>query len=386
MIKNLGIYIHIPYCERKCNYCSFLSFSPNNQQIDHEEYVDNLIKEIEYRSQWLPEKFIVNSIYIGGGTPSCIDERYIKKIVDKLYEKFTISNDVEVTIEVNPHSVIKSKLQFYYNIGVNRLSIGVQSLHDNELEIMGRLHNRSTALSTIRSAKEACFTNISADIIFGVPEQTKDSLIKTVKELIATGINHISAYSLQIEDNTQFYNDYKYEKYAFHDERFIDEEFYLLSKFLEENGYIQYEISNYSKNNTYSRHNLKYWNYEDFIGFGIGASSFLSGYRYKNDTDIYSWIASINYTKEKNYFNKLKKEDIDDAISIYTFTALRKNEGINLKEFEKMFNVKFWEHYQDKLDFIKEQIENGYLLMDKDVLRLTQEGIIKSNSIMCEFV
>lgn len=290
----LGIYIHIPFCERKCNYCAFSSFVGGDKEKDR--YISSLLSEIETFdlkkfefnsslscvSREKTTSSAVDTIYIGGGTPSLLTIEDLTKILNKIKEKFKISSNPEITIECNPNSLTYEKACGYKNLGINRVSLGVQSLDDEELKFIGRLHNSSQVFDAIDMVKEAGIKNISCDMIIGLQNQTPETFKNQLEMLIKKDIKHISTYMLQIEDGTPL------AKFALHNADFLPSEdenafvYKQASAFLEEHGFKRYEVSNFAKPSYESRHNLKYWTGENYIGFGLAAHSYIDGIRYAN--------------------------------------------------------------------------------------------------------
>ena len=299
--QELELYIHIPFCVKKCNYCDFLSFT--SEPFTRELYTNALCSEIEYKGRKLNDR-IVTSIYIGGGTPSVLETKYISKIVDVINDTFTINEEAEFTIECNPGTVSRESLNVYKMLGINRLSFGVQSSNDDELKLLGRIHDYSSFINSLDYALRAGFINISADIMYGLPHQTIKTLRKTLSDVSRFNLKHLSVYSLIIEENTPFYNEY-YDDYVMQSngnltsflpsEDELSEMTDFVHAYLNNRGYKQYEISNYAKKGYECRHNIGYWKRKEYLGVGLGAASLLDEVRYKNITDIISGKAS-NHT------------------------------------------------------------------------------------------
>lgn len=365
----IGIYVHIPFCVRKCAYCDFLSFSADSKM--HNAYVNSLCKQIGASD----DNRRVASIYIGGGTPSVLEVGLIKQILCKLNDRFMILPEAEITIEVNPKTVSARSLKEYRIMGINRLSIGLQSANDDELKLLGRIHSFEDFLNCFWDARRAGFENINVDIMTALPKQTQDKLINTLDKVIDLGPEHVSAYSLILEEGTPFY-----ERYAECSVMSEDEErnlYYLCRDILRDAGYMQYEISNFAKEGYYSRHNTAYWTRRDYIGFGLGASSLINNHRLKNETDINKYL--------KDPFNRC--EDIllnkNSKMEEFMFLGLRRLNGIDTSEFEDEFGAKFDDIYGNA---IKKLINEGLLRKINNQVFLTDKGIDYGNYVFSSFL
>ena len=406
MKKTLGLYIHIPFCERKCNYCGFLSFvmKENNdnyfklgenddivgETASVKDYFDNLLKEIDNRGEYLRDKYVVDTIFIGGGTPSAVDEEYIEKLLKKIKLHYDVHEDVEITIEANPNSLTEKKIVSYKNAGINRISIGVQSFDDDELRMLGRLHNEEMAIDKINLCRKLGIENLSVDLIFDLPDQKFESWHRTLIKAISLGVDHISAYSLQIEEGTKFYREVKMGSLSTADDEKLRKFYDLAVNELTDAGYDHYEISNFSKIGKESGHNIKYWKYEEYLGIGIGASSYILNKRWENPKvySDYGKYSNLDLEDFDMWLDGVKENSEEEEMGIFIFTALRMKEGVNLREFKKIFGKSFREVYPDKLDYIKKEAEKGNCILDCSEKRLflTENGFLKSNDIMCEFV
>lgn len=293
MKKDIGIYIHIPFCKQKCYYCDFVSFA--NKEELFKEYVEAVIKEIEAKNI---QKYSIKTIYIGGGTPSILDSKYIGKILEKL--KPNIKENAEITIEINPGTVTKQKLEDYITFGINRISIGLQSSSNRLLKQIGRIHTFEEFLNAYNTAKQVGFKNINVDLMLGLPNQSLETLKKTVEEVTKLAPNHISIYSLILEEGTKLEEMVKNKELEMIDEDLERRMYWETKKMLEEKGYIHYEISNFAKPKYESRHNLDCWNGQEYIGIGASAHSYLEKTRYSNIEDIEKYIENINLGKVGN--------------------------------------------------------------------------------------
>lgn len=377
MTNNLGLYIHIPFCERKCNYCDFNSQRANKDTIN--EYVESLIIEIK-RVSPLYKDYKIDTIFIGGGTPSILDEENISNIVDTLKGSFNISENVEFTIECNPNSTTIEKLKTYKELGINRLSFGAQSFVDNELKILGRLHKENQIYKVMDFAKNIGFKNINLDLMLGIPEQNKNSFEYSLNQALSLYIQHLSVYSLIIEENTNFYKWYHDDKLNLPNEETEREFYYLLREKLKDNGYLQYEISNFSKPGYESIHNLKYWSGEDYLGLGLGSHSKIQNTRFENVSNLDNYISSIKNNKD-TIINKIQLSKID-LINEYIFMGLRKTKGINYLDLNNKFKIDFIKDYKSEID---KNLKNGYINIKDDYIFLTEKGMDFSNLVELDF-
>ena len=378
-MKPLELYLHIPFCISKCKYCDFLS-APSEFQ-ERQDYVESLCRDIRsYRN--LAEAYVVVSIFLGGGTPSVLTPAQIKDIFKSIKETFQLSGEAEITIEMNPGTVDKEKLRTYREVGINRLSIGLQSALDEELKKLGRIHTFEEFLDTYKLAREAGFHNINIDLMSAIPGQTVESYEHTLRTVAEIKPEHISAYSLIIEEGTPFYESEEIHKKIPNEE--ADREMYQFTKeILAENGYDRYEISNYALKGKECIHNLGYWSGIPYIGFGLGASSYFEGTRFSNERNL-------EHYKKEPYVPFMMREDYTvlsqkDKIEEFMFLGLRKRAGISKKEFRECFHKNIMDVYgeviskYEKIDLL-EWIKNG------EMLRLTDAGIDVSDYIFCDFM
>ena len=303
--KNIGVYIHIPFCKKKCEYCDFKSYAGK------ESIIDDYIKWLKYEIKDVGEEnkldyenkrdqlFIVKTIYIGGGTPSAIDSKYILQILDTVKENYTIADDVEITIEINPGTINKEKMSDYKNSGINRLSIGLQETHDNLLKAIGRIHSFEDFLNTYHLAREQEFKNINVDLMLGLPHQSIRDLEESLDTIINLNPEHISVYSLIIEEETPFYEKLMNNQLTLPTDEIERQMYWLTKKKLENAGYIHYEISNFAKKGYESKHNLSCWNQEEYIGFGVAAHSYTNNVRYSNIDSIEKYISNYKNGNEE---------------------------------------------------------------------------------------
>lgn len=351
-------YIHIPFCKQKCLYCDFNSYSNYESWI--EKYIEALIIEIK--------RYSINELYttyIGGGTPSYIDEKYITSILSVL------PKSVETTIEINPGTITFEKLKSYKDAGINRVSLGLQVADDEILKIIGRIHNLSDFEEAYRLVRKVGFENVNVDLMFGLPTQTFQSFKNSVEYLINLKPEHISAYSLIL------HNDIFKNLPSDEEER---EMYHFLVERLKEEGYIHYEISNFALPSYESKHNLSYWNQREYYGIGAGASSFLKGKRYTNVKDIAKYIQLINDNKDVKVLEEVLSDE--DKLNEYMILGLRLIDGIIIKETNKIFNVDILQKYKKSLDKLKLL---GLIKID-DNITLTQKGLDLANVVWEEFI
>ena len=377
--KSLGIYIHIPFCVQKCLYCDFVS-GPASDEIKR-NYVNYLLKEIEaciYGNKSGSE-YIVDTIFIGGGTPSVLDAERIEEILCKLKEKFAISNDCECTIEVNPGTVDFTKLEKYREAGINRLSIGLQSCNDNELKILGRIHNFKDFEDMFQSARTAGFDNINVDLMSSIPEQTEESFTRSLKQVINLSPEHISVYSLIVEEGTPFYE----MDLNLPDEDTERQIYYKTGEILKEHGYGQYEISNYAKPGKECKHNICYWQCDEYIGFGVAAASYFNGVRWKNTEDINFYIKYMQGEQRDDFYSEKDILTPEEQCAEFMFMGLRMNQGVSAEEFYKRFGITPDEKYGE---IIEKHIQNGLLVKEENYIRLTDKGRDVCNFVMADFL
>lgn len=323
----IGLYIHIPFCKSKCYYCDFLSFSDKNNL--KEKYIYCLEKEIEHYAtenkilyeHKLEKKFMVKTIYIGGGTPSVVDEIYIANIIKKIKKNFELSKDIEITIEVNPGTVTKEKLSTYNEIGINRLSIGLQAVQDELLKKIGRVHTYSQFEETYKAARQVGFKNINVDLMIGLPDQRVKDVEKSLKTVLSLKPEHLSVYSLILEEGTNLYQKVETGEIEMISDANEREMYWYVRNTLEKYNYIQYEISNYAKPGFESKHNMDCWNQKEYLGFGVGASSFLDNNRYSNLNNIEEYIKNV----EKGLYNKnlILEEKLNEESKMKEYMMLR---------------------------------------------------------------
>lgn len=380
--KNLGIYIHIPFCIRKCAYCDFLSFA--SEENTRKGYIQSLIAEIR---QWEDvERWHITSIFIGGGTPSVLKKEETAGILEAVYNKFQVDDDAEITTEANPGTLTKDKLYAYREQGINRLSLGLQSVHDQELKLLGRIHTYEDFLKGFHMAREAGFSNINVDLMSALPGQTVDSWRESLTKILRLKAEHVSAYSLIIEEGTLFF-----EKYA-EDARLRDlgedcrilptEEdersmYYETRRLTGEYGLEQYEISNYAKPGYECRHNQAYWLRQDYLGFGLGASSLIDNVRFRNTADLKQYSQGIFEKEEREVLSV--QEQMEETM----FLGLRMKDGVSMEAFEKVFHTPFSAVYGKTILDLKNE---GLVQTEDKRLFLTEKGFDLSNYTLAQFL
>ena len=369
----LELYVHIPFCVRKCQYCDFLS-GPSDEETK-DRYIEALLKEI--RAAEHTEDYEIVSVFIGGGTPSALKAEAIASIMRTLQEQFFFCEDAEVTIEANPGTVDLEKLTIYRNVGINRLSLGLQSTDAEELKLLGRIHSYEEFLKSYEWAREAGFSNINIDLMFAIPGQTGEAWRQHLYQVAELNPEHISAYSLIIEEGTPFAE----QNLDLPDEDTEYQMYEDTAEILERYGYRQYEISNYAKQGYMCRHNAGYWQRREYLGFGLGASSLYRGMRFSNTRRMQE------YLKESRNPDQIRKDvtvlSRNERIEEFMFLGLRMTEGISEKKFEENFDVRLMDVYGD---ILQKYEETGFMEHIETKWRLTRKGIHVSNHIMADFL
>lgn len=381
MKKTLELYIHIPFCVRKCKYCDFLS-EPQDEWT-REQYVEALVREIDAH-RCKRETHEVSTIFVGGGTPSVLTASQMKQIFDAVGKSFCIRKDAEITLEANPGTVSEEKLRMYRECGINRLSFGLQSANNEELRLLGRIHTYEEFEENFRLARKYGFDNINVDLISAIPRQTMESFEETLSTVISLKPEHISSYSLIIEEETPFFEMYG-EGGPFEEELPEEEEerrmYYRTDELLTAAGYHRYEISNYAKPGKECRHNLGYWDRVDYLGLGLGSASLMNHRRFRNTEDL------RYYMRQSAFIESLQKEQneltLQEEMEEFMFLGLRKMEGIS----EDDFRVNFKQHIEDVYGKqIEKLVREGLLSHHGGRIFLTKQGIDVSNYVFAEFL
>ena len=374
-MKELGIYVHIPFCKRKCAYCDFISFSGKARLI--EKYVEALKREIN-KCKIGKEDYMVKTIYFGGGTPSFIESKYIVEILEAIKEKFNISKNAEITIEINPGTVTEEKLKDYYEVGINRISFGLQSTNSQLLKLVGRIHSYSSFLEGYNLAKKTGFKNINVDLMIGLPVQTLKDVQKDLSRIIELNPEHVSVYSLIVEEGTRIEEKIKNKELYLPSEKLERKMYWEVKKKLEEAGYIHYEISNFAKAGYESKHNLSCWNQEEYLGFGLAAHSYFNNVRYSNTDDFeeyFDWPENSKIIHERQTDEDKQKE--------FMLLGLRKIEGVAISDFKNKFIENPIYLYRETLNKL---VTQGLIEVDIDSIKLTNRGIDLANLVWEELV
>lgn len=397
MNREIGIYIHIPFCLKKCNYCDFISYE--NKLDIQEKYINNLKQEI-YSQRDIIKNSNVTTIYIGGGTPSIIESKYILEIIEYLKNYIDRSNfeNIETTIEVNPGTVTEQKLKDYHDIGINRLSIGLQAVQDELLKMLGRIHNYEQFLETYNMAKKVGFKNINVDLMIGLPEQSIGDVKESIDKILELKPEHVSVYSLIVEDGTKISKLIENEVYSLPDEELERMEYSYVKNKLELAGYEHYEISNFAKEGYYSKHNLNCWKQMEYLGFGVSAHSYYENIRFSNTEDLNTYInASFQDFEDfnfKNLYNKIESDknklkiiqeiqNIEDKKKEYMLLGLRTLKGVSISEFKQKFGENPIYLFRKELEKL---VNEDLLRVDLDNIMLTRKGLDLANIVWEEFV
>lgn len=373
-MKEMSLYIHIPFCKQKCLYCDFPSYAGKESLIN--EYIRALNEEILRKCS----KYKIASIFVGGGTPSYLNEINLESLL-KTINLLDFKDEFEFTIECNPGTLNEEKLALMKNYNVNRISMGLQTTNDNILKEIGRIHSFEEFKKNYNQARKAGFKNINVDLMFGLPNQNMKDWKVSLEDVMSLEPDHISAYSLIIEEGTCFYNLYNNDKLNIPNEE-EERSMYLFTKgFLKDYGYNQYEISNYAKANKECFHNKVYWKCNEYLGLGVSASSFVDEKRFKNIDDIKIYIEKINNNEDVT--EEIHVNNINDDMEEFMFMGLRMIDGINLKIFKKRFGKDVFDIYDE---VIKNNIKKGLLVVDSEKLYLSEKGIELSNYVMSDFI
>lgn len=374
--KEAQVYLHIPFCVRKCAYCDFLSYPAGEDEIA--VYIRSLLKEIAASAGESKGKHI-RSVFFGGGTPSILSAETIEDILNMVFRCFSVKPDAEITLECNPGTTDRKKLLAIRSAGVNRLSVGAQSLNDELLRTIGRIHDKAAIIRTVEDARTAGFDNVSIDLISALPGQTRKDWTDTLQEAASLSPEHISAYSLILEEGTPLYE--RRSSFGFPDEEEERAMYYDTADILSKHGFLQYEISNYAKPGFSCIHNIGYWTGFDYMGLGLGASSFMDGVRYKNTEDPKEYIRFCEEPKEQR--KEVEKLSLTDQMAEFVILGLRMTQGISTVEFESRFGIAIENAYPG---VVKKYTGLGMLKTENERLMFTREGVSVSNTVMAEFI
>lgn len=383
MDKNeIGVYIHIPFCMKKCFYCDFVSYANNEDMI--EKYIKALEKEIKIKAE--ENKLLkINTIYIGGGTPSFIDSKHIVYIINAIKESFNVKENAEITIEVNPGTVTKNKLEDYIKCGINRISIGLQTTNNELLKQIGRIHTYEQFLETYNLIRMVGFNNINVDLMLALPNQTIKDLEDSLNKVIMLKPEHISVYSLILEEKTKLYDLVESGKLELLDESIERNMYWKVKNILEQNGYKHYEISNFAKQGYESKHNLNCWNQEEYLGMGVAAHSYLNNKRYSNTENLEQYINKL--LDEEGIKNDIvtvhEEQTLEDKQKEYMLLGLRKIEGIKISDFKNKFVQNPIYIFRKELDKL---VKEDLIQVEDNNIKLTKKGLDLANLVFEEFV
>lgn len=374
---NTALYIHIPFCDHKCIYCDFYSIITSDN-------VDNFLRtlkiEIDYYAKNYSSDRIITSMFFGGGTPSLMSAEYIDEIIRYTKQKFKFDENTEITLETNPGTVNKEKLFAFRNYGINRLSIGIQSFDDDDLKFLTRIHDKLTAISTVYNAVEAGFENISIDLIFNLPGQTKEKWEENLKQAVSLPIKHLSAYSLILEKGTILNKLVLDGKVKIQDEDYDADLYELTIEFLNNNGFLQYEVSNFAKLGYECIHNKAYWHHQDYIGLGPSAHSFIQNKRWWNYSSLKKYISEVELKQNAMMnFETLNHNQLQDE---YIMLALR-SDGIKLNEFVDKFGSEWLDKHSNDFEMMKEQ---NLMQVKHNTIKLTPKGYAICDEILSKIL
>jgi oxygen-independent coproporphyrinogen-3 oxidase len=375
-LKETALYIHIPFCDHKCIYCDFYSIITEDNILP---YLNALLREIDYYSNLYSEDRIYTSIYFGGGTPSLMEPDYILKIIESLKSNFRVSQDAEITLETNPGTVNNEKLKLFYDAGINRISIGIQSFDENDLKFLTRIHDKNTAIKTVFDAKDTGFENINIDLIFNLPNQTKEKWESNLSIAINLPVTHISAYSLILERGTILNKMVLDGKVKIQDEDHDADLYQRCIDLMEGNNFFQYEVSNFAKPGFECMHNNAYWFYKDYLGLGTSSHSFMNGKRWWNFSSLKRYISEIkkNNHAAANFEYLNKKQMLDE----YIMLGLR-SRGLSITDLENRFGNNWLEANNV---YLKKLSDKKLLIMNKEFIKLTKTGYPVCDEILSHF-
>ena len=367
-----GLYVHIPFCKQKCTYCDFCSYPSEIQKADL--YFACLYKELKYRASELKGK-IINTIYFGGGTPSFVEPKYIYGALKQIYNHYNVNSNAEITLEVNPGTITEEKLKVYKNAGINRFSIGLQSANDETLRIVNRIHNVQDFKNAVELLKGY---NLSVDVMIGLPGEDESDVLKSL-ELVSSldGVNHVSLYALKAEEGTPMFTKYLNGELLSDDE--VADIYETSCKFLKEKGYNRYEVSNFCKDGYYSKHNLNYWKRGEYLGVGVGASSFINGKRFTNTESIDDYTKCLLLNKFCEVF--IEEVSDEDAKGEYAMLLLRTAFGVNFNEYKQEFGSDFLQDFNEPIKKNKK-----YLDVTENSVKIKDEYLYVQNSILVDFI
>lgn len=368
-----SIYIHIPFCERICSYCDF------PKRISKSIEIDNYLEALEKEVKLYTIESVIDTLYLGGGTPSILDISQIKRL-ESIISTFQISQDCEFTIECNPEHITKEKVMAYKKMGVNRISLGVQTFNNRHLKLLNRGHNKENVLQAVDIIKSSGITNINIDLIYAIPFQTIGDLREDLQLIKQLDLTHISPYSLILEEKTVFEKWLKEKKISLLDNEVEASMFQIVMDSLKEMGFLHYEISNFSKPNLESKHNSVYWHNQDYYGFGMGASGYLNNIRYYNENKVNKYIEKINHgLKPIKHQDKISK---DEKIKEEFLLGLRLLSGVNIKQVNQKYNINVLDYFKKELNYLQSK---NWIAMDQNI-KLTKSGLFYGNEVYEMFI
>lgn len=373
-----GVYVHIPFCQKKCRYCDFISFDDCTKEIQ-KKYVECLLEEIKHTN--FAKK--IDTIYLGGGTPSILEAQEIQRILQAIWEQFDVAKKAEITIEINPGTVDLEKLEAYQKSGINRLSIGLQATQNHLLEMLGRIHYYEEFEKAYREARQVGFANMNVDLMLGLPKQRLEDLEESLQKVIALNPEHISIYSLILEEGTPLEKSILAGTLKMPSEDLERKMYGRTKKILEQNGYVHYEISNFAKNGFASKHNLACWEQEEYIGFGVGAHSYVDRKRFSNTENLAEYRKNIECSEfDKNRILQ-EEQNFEAQAKEYMMLGFRKLEGISISKFEQKFHVHPLFYFRFEISKLEKE---GLIEVDLDKICLTKKGLNFANLVFEEFV
>ena len=377
-MQTLGLYLHIPFCEKRCNYCAFLTF--DNQDKLRQRYVDYLKREIALHQD---EKRLVDTVYFGGGTPSYLSAQQMTELMDSVKRCFTVAEDAEITIEMNPESVTREHLEAYLKSGINRFSMGVQSFDDQVLKKMGRLHNKQTVFEKVALMKEMGCHNFSLDLMFSNPYQSMDVWEKDIANVIALKPKHLSCYSLMYKPHTNFYKWRESGKITMVDDETDRKMYHLLQKELQKAGYHQYEISSFALPHYEGKHNKKYWTQKDYLGLGLGASSNIRLKRFDNVDNFIAYFQAIDAGQLPIAADSVMELSLEEKEQEYIILNMRLIEGLSIEEVNRKFGIDFLKKYDYA---VQKHLKTGLLQLQDGRLKFTQLGLDVGNQFYLDII
>ena len=381
-VRTVGIYVHIPFCKQKCRYCDFTSFSCMEDRYD--DYFKCLTQEIKEKADELNKEDIeIDTVYIGGGTPSIVPSEYIEDVVKLIFKKFKVLKNAEITIEVNPGTVDKEKLEKYLSIGINRLSIGLQSANDKLLKMLGRIHTYSEFENVYEKARQAGFKNINVDLMIGLPNQKMKDVEDSLNKIIEKSPEHISVYSLIVEEGTKIFDLIESGELVLPNEDLEREMYWKVKEVLQENGYNHYEISNFAKPGYESKHNSNCWKQHSYLGFGLAAHSYYDGIRYSNISDLKRYIDNIKNGESVYNIIFHEKQSKEQMMKEYILLGLRKIDGVLISEFKEKFVDNPLYVFRNQLDNL---VKQDLIEVSDNNIYLTNKGLDLANIVWMEFV